>query len=112
MFADGASILGGLRLLSGCALMVAGAVSAAPPEMIKDLGPAAGEWQLDYSGQLGEVSHGREGRQHSGQSFYGLSGALAVGGETMLGFRSRSNSRNSRLFFDYDSAVAIVRFGD
>ncbi|HEX8415168.1 MAG TPA: hypothetical protein VF637_14990 [Sphingomicrobium sp.] len=80
--------------------------------MIKDLGPAKGEWQLDYTGQFGELGADQEGRRHSGQSFYGLSDMIAIGGETLLGYRNRRASRNSRLTFDYDSVAAIVRFSD
>lgn len=81
------------------------------PEIVKDLGPAKGEWELDYVGQFGEVDRADDVRRHSGQSFYGLSDAVAIGGETLLGYRRRSTG-DPRLFLDYDSVVAILRFSD
>ena len=83
---------------------------AGEPELVKDLGPADGEWQLDYTGQFGKSEPSGEGRRHSGQSFYGLSNAVAIGGETLLGYRRRRANGNARLFFDYDSVAAIIRF--
>lgn len=83
---------------------------AGEPEMVKDLGPAEGEWQFDYVGQFGDLDRPGEGRRHTGQSFYGLGDAVAVGGETLLEYRPRRATGNARMFFEYDSVVAIVRF--
>jgi hypothetical protein len=85
---------------------------AQAPERVQDLGPADGKWSLDYAGQFGRTEVGRDGREHSGQSFYGLTDRLAIGGETLLTYRRRPGAGRDRLYFSYDSVAAILRFTD
>jgi hypothetical protein len=78
-------------------------------ETVEGLGPDDGHWELEYVGQFGDANGSVDRRQHSGQSFYAISPGLAIGGETQLSYRS-GPLVNDRLYFDYDSAIAIVRF--
>ena len=93
-------------------LMLAAAVpvAAQTSETVEGLGPKDGDWELDYVGQFAHANGSNDERQHSGQSFYGVTDWLALGGETKLAYRSGPLVREDRLYFDYDSAVAIVRF--
>jgi hypothetical protein len=105
-----------LTWLARCAaalLLLTGLPAAAQEaETVEGLGPDDGEWELEYVGQFGEAGGTRDKRQHSGQSFYGVTDRLALGGETQLSYRSGPLVRNDRLYFDYDSAIAIFRFSD
>ncbi|HEY0086978.1 MAG TPA: hypothetical protein VGB65_13860 [Allosphingosinicella sp.] len=105
-----------LTWLSRCAvalLLLAGLPAAAQEaETVEGLGPENGEWELEYVGQFGKAKGTPDKRQHSGQSFYGVTDRLALGGETQLSYRSGPLVRNDRLYFDYDSAIAIFRFSD
>ncbi|HEX8534635.1 MAG TPA: hypothetical protein VF662_10740 [Allosphingosinicella sp.] len=100
-------------LLAAFALLAAASPALAEgPEQIQGLGPKKGEWLLNYTGQFGSARGTDAARQHSGQSFYGLSDRIAIGGETQLGYRSGPLVKEDRLYFDYDSVIALVRFSD
>jgi hypothetical protein len=100
-------------LLAAFALLAAASPALAEgPEQIQGLGPKKGEWLLNYTGQFGSARGTDAARQHSGQSFYGLSDRIAIGGETQLAYRSGPLVTEDRLYFDYDSAIALVRFSD
>jgi hypothetical protein len=100
-------------LLAAIALLCAASPALADsPEQIQGLGPKKGDWLLNYTGQFGSANGADTARQHSGQSFYGISKRFAVGGETLLGYRSGPLVTEDRLYFDYDSVIGIVRFGD
>ena len=86
--------------------------SAESPEVVEGLGPNKGQWLLDYTGQFGDASGADTVRQHSGQSFYGLSKKFAVGGETQLSYRSGPLVDEDRLYFGYDSVIGLFRFSD
>jgi hypothetical protein len=91
---------------------VAVPAAAQTAETVEGLGPADGEWDLEYVGQFGGANGSADKRQHSGQSFRGVADWLALGGETQLSYRSGPLVREDRLYFDYDSAIAIFRFSD
>ena len=105
-----------LRRLSPCAtavLLLTGLPAAAQEaETVEGLGPDRCDWEMEYVGQFGKANGTRDKRQHSGQSFYGVTDRLALGGETQLSYRSGPLVRKDRLYFDYDSAIAIFRFND
>ncbi|HEX8466761.1 MAG TPA: hypothetical protein VF620_03025 [Allosphingosinicella sp.] len=94
------------------ALLAAAPAAAQEAESVEGLGPENGDWELEYAGQFGEANGTEDKRQHSGQSFYGVTDRLALGGETQLSYRSGPLVREDRLYFDYDSAIAIFRFSD
>ena len=105
-----------MRRLSASLIGLLGLALAAPAmaqgvETVESLGPDNGDWELEYEGQIGDANGSDDARQHSGQSFYGVTDWLALGGETQLSYRSGPLVED-RLYFDYDSAVAIVRFSD
>ncbi|HEX9948004.1 MAG TPA: hypothetical protein VGA98_10725 [Allosphingosinicella sp.] len=115
MIAERAISLHGPWLSAGAAMllsMVAAPASAQEAETVEGLGPENGDWELEYVGQLGEANGSADKRQHSGQSFYGVTNWLALGGETQLSYRSGPLVREDRLYFDYDSAIAVIRFSD
>ncbi len=93
-------------------LAAAGAARAESPEVVQGLGPEDGEIQLQYSGQFGDANGSDVGREHSGQSFWGVTDRFAIGGETLLSYRSGPLVEEDRVYFDYDSVIGIVRFGD
>jgi hypothetical protein len=102
-----------LPFLAAFALLAAASPALAEgPEQIQGLGPKKGEWVLNYTGQFGSARGTDAARQHSGQSFYGLSDRVSIGGETALGYRSGPLVEEDRLYFDYDSVIALVRFSD
>ena len=105
----GAILVRLVALLLGLAAVPAGAQTA---ENVEGLGPEDGAWELEYVGQVGNAKGSRDKRQHSGQSFYGVTDWLALGGETQLSYRARPDRRSDRLYFDYDSAIGIFRFSD
>lgn len=86
--------------------------AAQDAETVEGLGPDDGDWELEYVGQFGDANGSADKRQHSGQSFYGVTKFLAIGGETQLSYRSGPLVEEDRLYFDYDSAIAIFRFSD
>ena len=94
------------------AVLIAAAVPAAAQnaESVEGLGPDRRDWELEYVGQFADANGSDDERRHSGQSFYGVTDWLALGGETRLGYRSGPLVAEDRLYFDYDSAVAILRF--
>lgn len=98
----------------GAFLLFAWAAPAAAQtaETVEGLGPRNGRWELEYVGQFGNAQGTPDKRQHSGQSFYGVTDRLALGGETQLSYRSGPLVKEDRLYFDYDSAIAIARFSD
>ena len=104
------------RLLAGCAtlllLVTPAVVLAQGAETVEGLGPDDGDWELEYVGQFGSANGSDDERQHSGQSFYGVTDRLALGGETQLSYRSGPLVDEDRLYFDYDSVIAIIRFSD
>jgi len=91
-------------------LAIATPVAAQNSEMVEGLGPHNGDWELEYVGQFADANGSNDDRQHSGQSFYGVTNWLALGGETKLAYRSGPQVAHDRLYFEYDSAVAIIRF--
>lgn len=93
-------------------LLVAAPAAAAAPENVQGLGPDNGQWELEYVGQFGDANGSDDEREHSGQSFYGVTDWLAIGGETQLSYRSGPLVEEDRLYFDYDSVIAILRFSD
>ncbi len=94
-------------------LLLTGVPAAAQTaETVEGLGPENGNWELEYVGEFGDANGSKDKRQHSGQSFYGVKDWLALGGETQLSYRSGPLVRKDRLYFDYDSAIAILRFSD
>jgi hypothetical protein len=99
-------------LVAALLLATAASAGAETPEVVVGLGPGNGDWLLKYEGQLGNANGSDEPRRHSGSSFYGVTDWLAIGGETMLGYRSGPRVPEDRLYFDYDSAIAILRFSD
>lgn len=98
----------------GALLLLLGGVPAAAQtaETVEGLGPENGDWELEYVGDFGDANGSKSKRQHSGQSFYGVKDWLALGGETQLSYRSGPLVPQDRLYFDYDSAIAIIRFSD
>ena len=97
-------------------LAIAMACAAAPalaggPEQIEQLQVRRGDWLLEYYGQFGEANGSDEGREHSGTAFYGLTDGLAIGGELQTSYRSGPEI-NDRLYFDFDSVVALLTFAD
>jgi hypothetical protein len=100
------------RIASVLLLLSAVPCQAQNPETVEGLGPGAGDWELEYVGQVADANGSDDERQHSGQSFYGVNEWLAVGGETQLSYRSGPLVREDRLYFGYDSAAAIIRFSD
>jgi hypothetical protein len=100
------------RITSVLLLLSAVPCKAQNPETVEGLGPAAGDWEFEYVGQLADANGSDDERQHSGQSFYGVNEWLAVGGETQLSYRSGPLVQEDRLYFGYDSAAAIIRFSD
>ena len=102
---SGASVVALLGILSAAPAMAESA------ETVESLGPDNGDWELEYVGQVGDANGSDDARQHSGQSFYGATDWLALGGETQLSYRSGPLVQD-RLYFDYDSAIAIFRFSD
>ena len=86
--------------------------TAQEAESVEGLGPDDGDWELEYVGQFGDAKGSADKRKHSGQSFYGVTKSLAIGGETQLSYRSGPFVREDRLYFDYDSAIAILRFSN
>jgi hypothetical protein len=103
-----------LRDSLGAVLLLLTCVPAAAQtaETVEGLGPQQGDWELEYVGEFGDANGSKDKRQHSGQSFYGVKDWLALGGETQLSYRSGPLVKQDRLYFDYDSAIAIVRFSD
>src|SRR3712207_4654058 len=93
----------------GIAALACAPAQAAGPEQIEQLQPRKGEWLLEYYGQFGDGSP--QGREHSGTAFYGVSDGLALGGELQTSYRSGPGI-DDRLRFDFDSVIALLRFGD
>jgi hypothetical protein len=93
-------------------LLCAAPAPAQSPETVEGLGPANGDWELEYVGQFGDPDGSDAPRQHSGQSFYGVTDGFAIGGETLLSYRSGPLVEEDRIYFDYDSVVGIFRFSD
>jgi hypothetical protein len=101
----------GVSLVGFLVILSAFPATAQDAETVESLGPGNGDWELEYEGQIGDAAGSDDARQHSGQSFYGVTDWLALGGETQLSYRS-GPSVQDRLYFDYDSAIAIFRLSD
>ncbi|MDP8913712.1 MAG: hypothetical protein M3N39_09085, partial [Pseudomonadota bacterium] len=69
-------------------LLTAAPAAAEAPENVQGLGPDNEQWELEYVGQFGDANGSDDERKHSGQSFYGVTDWLAIGGETQLSYRS------------------------
>lgn len=95
----------GIAAMLGCAAPA----YASGPEQVEQLKPGRGEWLLEYYGQFGESS--REGREHSGTLFYGITDGLALGGELQTSYVGGPETEDG-LRFDFDSVVALLRFSD
>ena len=85
---------------------------AQTPEQVQDLGPRDGQLSLEYIGQFAGHNGSEDGRQHSGESYYAISDTLVIGGETQLSHRAGPAVNRDGWFFDYDSAIVMLRFGD
>jgi len=105
-----------VKRLCACAVtllqLIGAPAGAQEAETVEGLGPEKGDWELEYVGQFGDANGSEDKRQQSGQSFYGVSNGIALGGETQLSYPSGPLVREDRLYFDYDSAIAIFRFSD
>ena len=96
-----------------CAALLAAAPAAAQtPEQVQDLGPRDGDLSLEYVGQFAGHNWSEDGRQHSGESYYAISDRLVIGGETQLSHRTGPAVNRDGWFFDYDSAIVMIRSGD
>lgn len=83
---------------------------AAGPEEIEQLQLRKGDWLLGYHGNFGKPDSSGA-REHSGRAFYGVTDMLALGGELQASYRS-GPSVDDRLYFDFDSVVALLTFSD
>ncbi|HEX9932411.1 MAG TPA: hypothetical protein VGB08_06165 [Allosphingosinicella sp.] len=99
-------------LLACLPLAITAPLRAQTPEQVQDLGPEDGELSLEYVGQFAGHNASEDGRQHSGESYYALSDRLVIGGETQLSHRAGPAIARAGWFFDYDSAIVMVRSGD